>query len=87
MAYPEVPWRTATQVATLSIGAAVTAGGLGRATLIDVLAASAELFILEAGGTHTLVTPQGVVAGGAPTDVCVQTFVLICSRDERTLHV
>lgn len=41
------------------------------------MAASAELFILEAGGTHTLVTPQGIVAGGAPADVCIQTFVLI----------
>lgn len=75
--YAEVSWRTATQVATLSVRAAITAGGLGRAALIDVLAASAELFVLEAGGTHALVTPQGVVAGGSPADVCTQALVFI----------
>lgn len=62
LAYPEVTRRAATQVTTLSIGAAITAGGLRRAALIDVLAPSAELFELEAGGTHALVASQSVVA-------------------------
>lgn len=41
------------------------------------MAASAELFVLEAGRTHALVTPQGVVAGGSPTDMCTQALVFI----------
>lgn len=77
LAYPEVTRWAATQVATLSVGAAVTAGGLRRATFIDVLAPSAELFVLEAGGAHALVAAQSVVTGGSSTNVCTEALVLI----------
>lgn len=77
LANSEVAWWTATQVAALSVGAAVAAGGLGRATFVDVLASSAELLILEAGGTHALVAPQGVVTGGSSTDVSTEAFIFI----------
>lgn len=87
MANPEVSRRTATQIATLGIGTPITAGGLGRATFIDVLAPSAELFILEASRTHTLVTPQGVVAGGASTDVRTEAFIFICRENKRAMCV
>lgn len=77
MAYSEVARWTATQVAALSIGTAITAGGLRRATFIDVLAPPTELFILEASRTHALVAPQGVVTGGSSANVSTETFVFI----------
>lgn len=83
MAYPEVARRTAAQVAALRVGAAVAAGRLRGATLVDVLAAPAELFVLEARGAHALVTAQGVVTGGSSADVCAEAFVFIC-REART---
>lgn len=78
LSYPEVAGGTATQVAALGVGAAVAAGCLRGATLVDVLAAATELLVLEAGWTHALVAPQGVVAGGSSADVCAETLVLIC---------
>lgn len=87
MAYPEVTWWTATQVAALSVGTAIAAGGLGRATFVDVLASSAELLVLEAGGTHALVAPQGVVTGGSSTDVSTEAFVFICRKNQKTRHM
>lgn len=77
LADPEVTWWTATQVATLSVGTAVAAGGLGGATFVDVLASSAELLVLESSGTHALVAPQGVVTGGSSADVSTEAFVFI----------
>lgn len=77
LADSEVAWRTATQVAALSVGAAVAAGGLRRAALVDVLASSAELLVLEAGWTHALVAPQGVVTGGSAANVSAEAFVFI----------
>lgn len=77
LAYPEVARRTAAQVAALRVGAAVAAGRLRGATLVDVLAAPAELFVLEARGAHALVTAQGVVTGGSSADVCAEAFVFI----------
>lgn len=77
LSYPEVAGGTATQVAALGVGAAVAAGCLRGATLVDVLAAATELLVLEAGWTHALVAPQGVVAGGSSADVCAETLVLI----------
>lgn len=77
LAYSEVTRWTATQVATLSIGASIAAGGLCRATFVDVLAPSTELFVLEAGGAHALVASQGVVTGGSSTNVCAEAFVFI----------
>lgn len=77
MAYPEVARRTATQVAALRVGAAVAAGRLRGATLVDVLAAPTELFVLEARGAHALVAAQGVVTGGSSADVCAEAFVFI----------
>ena len=87
LAYPEVTRWAATQVATLSVGAAVTAGGLRRATFIDVLAPSAELFVLEAGGAHALVAAQSVVTGGSSTNECTEALVLICRENQKTLCV
>ena len=84
LANSEVTWRTATQVAALRVGAAITAGGLWRATLVDVLAPSAELLVLEAGRTHALVAPQGVVAGGPSANVSTEAFVLICRKNQKT---
>lgn len=77
LAYAEVTRWTATQVTALGVGTAIAAGGLRRATFIDVLASSTELFILEAGGTHALVAPQGVVTGGSSADVSAEAFVFI----------
>lgn len=77
LAYSEVARWTGTQVAALSIGTAVTAGGLSRAALVDVLATSTELFVLEAGRTHALVAPQGVVTGGSSADVSTEAFIFI----------
>lgn len=77
MAYSEVTGGTGAQVAALSIGAAVTAGGLRGATFVDVLAASAELLVLEAGGTRALVAPQGVMTGGSSTNVSAEALVFI----------
>lgn len=77
LAYSEVTRWAGTQVAALSVGTAVAAGGLRRATFIDVLASSAELFVLEAGGTHALVAPQGVVTGGSSANVSTEAFVFI----------
>lgn len=86
MAYAEVTRWTATQVTALGVGTAIAAGGLRRATFIDVLASSTELFILEAGGTHALVAPQGVVTGGSSADVSAEAFVFIC-REKKKWHV
>lgn len=83
LAYPEVAGRTAAQVAALRVGAAIAAGRLRGATFVDVLAAPAELFVLEAGGAHALVAAQGVVTGGSSADVCAEAFVFIC-RETRT---
>lgn len=83
LAYSEVARWTATQVATLSIGTAITAGGLRRATFIDVLAPPTELFILEASRTHALVAPQGVVTGGSSANVSTETFVFICRENKK----
>lgn len=87
LAYSEVTRWTATQVATLSIGASIAAGGLCRATFVDVLAPSTELFVLEAGGAHALVASQGVVTGGSSTNVCAEAFVFICRENQNTRHV
>lgn len=83
LAYSEVTRWAATQVATLSIGATITAGRLGRATFIDVLTSSTELFELEASRTCALVTPQRIVTGSSATDVSTQTFILICKKTRR----
>lgn len=87
MANPEVTWWTATQVAALSVGTAIAAGGLGRATFVDVLASSAELLVLESRGTHAFVAPQGVVTGGSPADVSAEAFVFICRKNQKTRHM
>lgn len=87
MAYPEVTGRTAAQVAALRVGAAVAAGRLRRATFVDVLAPSAELFVLEARGAHALVAAQRVVTGGSSTNVCAEALVLICRENQNTPHV
>lgn len=87
MAYSEVARWTGTQVAALSIGTAITAGGLSRATFVDVLATSTELFVLEAGRTHALVAPQGVVTGGSSTDVSTEAFIFICKENQKTPHM
>lgn len=77
LAYSEVTRWAAAQVAALSVGAAITAGGLRGTALVDVLAPSAELFKLEASGTHALVAPQRVVTGGSSADVSTEAFILI----------
>lgn len=87
LAYPEVTRRTAAQVAALRVGAAVAAGRLRRATFVDVLAPSAELFVLEAGGAHALIAAQRVVTGGSSTNVCAEAFVFICRENQNTPHV
>ena len=87
LAYSEVARWTGTQVATLSIGTAVTAGGLSRATFVDVLATSTELFVLEAGRAHALVAPQGVVTGGSSADVSTEAFIFICRENQKTPHM
>ena len=87
MAYSEVARWTGTEVAALGIGTAVTAGGLRRATFVDVLAPTAELLVLEASGTHALVAPQRVVAGGSSANVSTEAFVFVCRRKQKTPHM
>lgn len=88
LANAEVTWWTATQVAALGIGTAIVAGGLRRATFVDVLASSTELFVLEAGGAHALVAAQGVVTGSSPADVGTEAFIFICRENQKkTRHI
>lgn len=85
MSYSEVPGRTATDVATFCVGAAVAAGGLGGSTLIDVLARSAELLKLVSGGAHALVASQSVVARCPAANMGTDTFVFIWNRSKAQL--
>lgn len=59
--------RTAAQVASVSVGAAVDTGVVACAAFIHVLAATSGLLEVKARGTHTLETTQRVVAGGGAT--------------------
>lgn len=88
MAYSEVARWTGTEIAALGIGTAVTAGGLRRATFVDVLAPTTELFVLEASRTHALVAPQRVVAGGSSANVSAEAFIFIWrKKPEDTAYV
>lgn len=68
----------ATEITTLSVGAAVTAGVLGRGALIHIVAGMGELVIGEPRWADTPVTPQGVVARSRATCVRIGALVFIC---------
>lgn len=79
--------RTATQVASISVGAAIDAGVCGRGALVHILAATGTLIKVKARGTHALVAAQRVVAGGRAANRRSLTLVLICSeRREEVLN-
>lgn len=75
--------RTATQVASVGVGAAVDAGVGACATFIHILAATGALLKVKAGGTHTLEAAQCVVAGGTATHRSSLTLVFICRGKRR----
>lgn len=77
LSHSVVPRRAATEVAAFRVGAAIIARVLGGRALIHVVAGAGELVEGEPRGTGTLVTPQGVVAGGRAAGIRVGTFVLI----------
>lgn len=78
--------RTATQVASISVGAAIDAGVSGRGALVHILAATDTLIKVKARGTHALVAAQRVVAGGGAAHRRSLTLVLICRRQEVLMH-
>lgn len=74
---PVVTSRTATQVASVCVGAAVAAGVAAHGTLVHILAAASTLLKVEARGTHTLIAAQCVVAGRGATHCRCLALVLI----------
>lgn len=83
LSHSVVPRRAATEVAAFRVGAAIIAWVLGGRALIHVVAGAGELVEGEPRGTGTLVTPQGVVAGGRAAGIRVGTFVLIWEQREK----
>lgn len=75
--------RTAAQVASISVGAAIDAGVGTCATFIHILAATSALLKVKARGTYTLEAAQCVVAGGRATHCSCLTLVLICRGKRR----
>lgn len=69
--------RTATQVASIGVGAAIDTGVAACVTFIHILAATSVLLIVKARGTHTLEATQCVVAGGGATHRSSLTLVFI----------
>lgn len=72
--------RTAAQVASVGVGAAVDAGVATCAAFIHVLAAAGTLLKVEARRTHALEAAQRVVTGGGAAHRSTLTLVLICGR-------
>lgn len=78
--------RTATQVATVCVGAAVDTRVAAHGALIYILAATSTLLKVKARGTHTLVAAQCVVAGGRATHCSCLTLILIYREKKRRLR-
>lgn len=74
---PEEASRTATQVASVSIGAAIATRVVACGTFIHILAATSALLKVEARWTHTLEAPKCVVAGGRATHCSALTLIFI----------
>lgn len=83
LACSEVSAGAATQVATLCVGAAVTAGAATHGTFIHILAAPKGLVKVEARWTDALEASQCVVAGGGATGRGAGALILICVQMER----
>lgn len=75
--------RTATQVASVSIGAAVDTRVCACGAFVHVLAATAALLKVKARRTHTLEAAQCVVAGGRATHCSCLTLVFICREEDK----
>lgn len=67
----------ATEITTLSIGATIIAGVLGRRALIHIVAGMGELVIGETRWADTPVTSQSVVARSRATHVRIGAFIFI----------
>lgn len=69
--------RTATQVASIGIGAAIDTGVVTCGTFIHILAATNTVLKVKARWTHTLEAPKCVVTGGRATHCSTLTLVFI----------
>lgn len=70
--------RTAAQVASVGVGAAIAAGVCACATFVHILAATSVLLKVKAGRTDALEAAQGVVAGSRAANGPTLTFIFIC---------